>query len=202
MRLAAVLVILASAVAVEARPQIVVRKAVVVQEKVIVQEVIIPVIVERPTYSISFQPPATIIYGAPQYQPAPQPVYAPQPAPVQAPVPAQRQPDCCEALLAEIRALRADIAAARGQLATPQPTTFEQVIQVRCAECHDATQVEAKKSKIVLWKDGKLAELSVAEKRGMFKMVQTDKMPKDHAPLNAREKELFFKGIDASLGNP
>ena len=192
MRLLAVLAVLVSAVAAEACPQVV-RKAVVVKEEVVIVPVIQPIVIAQ--YSVSYVQPATVVFPQPVYQPAP------QPAPVQAPVQAQRQPDCCEALLAEIRALRQDIANARGQLAGPQPTTFEQVVQVRCAECHDATQVEAKKSKITLWKDGKLAETSVKEKQAMFKLVQTDKMPKDHAPLSAREKEIFFKGLDASLGN-
>ena len=194
MRLAAVLILLLSGIVCEACPParvIAVRKDVVIQQEV----VLVPVIYYQPTYSISYQPPATIIYPPPTYQPAPL-----QARPQQERAAPQ---DCCDAVLLELRALRAEIAAMRGQpVAMAQPQTYADVIRLRCASCHEAGVVQAKGSKLALLTGINLAELSLAEKRNLVNMVGTAKMPKGGPPLSQREREIIFAEVEKSLGKP
>lgn len=158
-----------------------VKKVVVVEEVVavqaaILQPLVVPVVV--PSYGVGYSP---------QYQ---------QPA-VQAP--AVSSPCANADLLAEVRQLRAELAALRnGQqlppkegVPQPQPTSTRgarglAVLQTRCIACHSETTVAKSKSDafpngVLLFKNGKI-DLEKDAGR-ILEQVESGKMPKGGAKL-------------------
>lgn len=174
-------------------------KAVVVQQEVAAVAVVQPVIV--PLYSFAYAPPAYVA-PAPVYQQPVQQYVQPAPAPQQQvaapPQPLAVQEEPCD-LCQELRKLRLEVARLRGapvasQPATPaQPITGVGVIGQRCASCHSAANAVANGGGFVLvTADGKLAPLSLPEKRRIIELTSNDRMPKrPHQPLTSQEKDAL-----------
>lgn len=77
--------------------------------------------------------------------------------------------------------------------AANQEGDLASVLSRRCLSCHQDGAAESKGGDFVLIeKDGKLAELSVAEKRRIVREVKSGKMPKD-ATLPEAEKKLLIE---------
>jgi hypothetical protein len=147
-------------------PPVVVRKeAVVVQKQVVVQQVIVPVLV--PTYTAAYVPPP--------------------------PAPVKSSDDCCEKLLAEIRALRAELRGGQAVKPPPPAATAEEVFSARCASCHSKSTASAKGFDFVLLEDdGKMVELTVQQKRRVVRELESNRMPKTGTPLSDAEKTLLL----------
>ena len=181
-------------------------KAIVVKQEVAAVAVVQPIVV--PLYSFAYAPPVVYqppAYTPPVYQPAPQYAPAPMPQPQIAPMPQAVQEEPCD-LCQELRKLRLEVARLRGvPVAEPlpappqQPLTGPGVIGQRCAVCHSSTAAPANGGGFVLMDAaGKLAPLSLPEKRRIIELTTTGKMPKaPHTPLSQAEKDtlkLFLEG--------
>lgn len=87
----------------------------VVQEVAAVVAPVIPyAIIQAPLYQFSYTAPPAYTMPAPVYAPPQQQVYQPPQQPVQQQIQAEVGQDCCQALVAELAKLRAEIAALRG----------------------------------------------------------------------------------------
>lgn len=94
-------------------------------------------------------------------------------------------------ILVELRGLRADVQAVAG---VKGGATGDRVgvLRLRCASCHGADVAEEKGAGFVLLeKDGKPAELSVAEQRRVKREVERGRMPPAPATLTEAEKKLL-----------
>lgn len=93
-------------------------------------------------------------------------------------------------MLSELKGIRAELKALRqqGQTQSPLPKDLKSFVTLHCAKCHNETKAEGDFT--LLMKDGKVAPLSVAEKKRIMRMVTKGDMPKDH-PLSEAERLLL-----------
>lgn len=97
-------------------------------------------------------------------------------------------------LLEEVRQLRQEVAQLRGQPVN-EPRDFFGVVQMRCAQCHKASESELKGGGFVMLEDnGKMPPFSLDEKASIVAMVRTGKMPKG-GKLPEREVKLLLEGL-------
>ncbi len=99
--------------------------------------------------------------------------------------------DLLKQLLEEVRGIRSELRASG--IAKPGGTTLAGTLKANCAACHTAGVADQKGSGfILLEKDGSLAELSLAERRRVAKMVEQGKMPPPPKTLTDTEKKLLL----------
>ncbi len=94
----------------------------------------------------------------------------------------------------ELRLLRQDLQGLRGgQAPVPAGLTLQAVMVNKCAMCHGADVAQEKGAGFVLVeKDGKLAELSITEKRRVVREVENGRMPKAPHTLTPEERSAIL----------
>ncbi len=94
----------------------------------------------------------------------------------------------------ELRLLRQDVQALRaGPPQPPAGLTLQAVIANKCVSCHGAdVAVEKGASFVLVEKDGKLAELSITEKRRVVREVENGRMPKPPITLTPEERATIL----------
>lgn len=97
-------------------------------------------------------------------------------------------------ILAELKAIRAELSAIRKQSARePQAETLVQAITGRCAACHSEDVAEKKGGGFVwLLKSGKVPPLSLGEKKLIDRAIESGKMPPP-AGLTSDERQRFHE---------
>lgn len=143
----------------------------------------------------AFVPVVSLFSVGPAY-----PAYAPQPAAV------QQAASPCDSLAAEVKQLRAEMAAIRNQAGlTPAPvqpppqgqtpaapTNFQAVIAARCANCHAAAAADKKGGgQVLIEDDGKIPPFSPAERKAILADIAAGAMPKGKPPLAANEQAII-----------
>jgi mono/diheme cytochrome c family protein len=102
--------------------------------------------------------------------------------------------DLLKQILAEVRGLRADLRAGGGGGAA----TLAGVVQQRCAQCHTSGKEDRGGDFVLLEKDGKLAELSLNERRRLLRLVQKGEMPPPPIVLSDGEKKVLVDFVNSS----
>ena len=140
---------------------------------VVVPAVVVPAIavttlqVTVPTFSYSYTPPAAY----------------------------QTEGDCCQQLVAQLTALRGEVAALRGGASSlgSTPPTGAAILQSRCAKCHSGA--EPKGEMALFGSDGRPAILSLEWKKRIQRRVGAGTMPpkESGAALTETEKTALFE---------
>ncbi len=99
-------------------------------------------------------------------------------------------------ILAELKGIRQDLAAFRPQMppADGHPPAGAPnalgILGAKCGACHEAGTADQKGGGFVMLQNGKLAPLSVAERKRMATFLLRDRMPPDPLPkLSEAEKQ-------------
>lgn len=104
-------------------------------------------------------------------------------------------------LLAEVKAIRAEIKFLCGQRATAAPpASLKALVSARCASCHAGDVAEKKGAGfVILGADGAVPPFSLAEKKRILRLVGRGEMPKDGPPLTETEKQALVRFLNPEV---